>query len=225
MMYTKRIVCLANSRKTSGRCLAGKEINANQFGAWVRPVSDRPTRELSEEDRRYKNGQDPKLLDIIRVPLTMPEPHSFQTENHLIDDNYYWVKEGTASVSDLRTALDPNVAPLWNDTSSSYNGEHDRVSEEVAATLGYSLKLIQVQDLTVEVNVEGAEFGNGKRKVRGRFSLGTTSYKLAITDPNIERQYLAGPEGIFNIGNAILCISLGEPYGGFAYKLIAAVII
>lgn len=44
-----------------------------------------------------------------------------------------------------------------------------------------------------------------------------------MTDPVVERQYLGGENGEFNVGNAILCISLGEPYRGFTYKLIAGV--
>jgi hypothetical protein len=37
----KRIVCLANSRKMSGRCLAGRELINGLPGGWVRPVSAR----------------------------------------------------------------------------------------------------------------------------------------------------------------------------------------
>lgn len=35
----KRILCLANSRKLSGRCVAGREIANPRLGPWVRPVS------------------------------------------------------------------------------------------------------------------------------------------------------------------------------------------
>ena len=78
-------------------------------------------------------------------------------------------------------------------------------------------------DLKIAVAVEGAEFGNAKRKVRGRFTFNGAQYWLAVTDPAVERKYLAGKDGEFKVGNAILCISLGEPYGGHAYKLIAGV--
>jgi len=60
MTYTKTILCLANSRKTSGRCIAGKEWNNGNPGSWFRPVSSRATHEISEEERRFQSGQDPK---------------------------------------------------------------------------------------------------------------------------------------------------------------------
>ena len=50
-------------------------------------------------------------------------------------------------------------------------------------------------------------------------------YRLAVTDPIVESKYLAGNDGTYDVGNAILCISLGEPYKGYAYKLIAGVIV
>ena len=59
MNYMKRIICLANSRKMSGRCVAGFEIGADRIGEWIRPVSDRPSEEISLADRRFKDGSDP----------------------------------------------------------------------------------------------------------------------------------------------------------------------
>jgi len=93
--YTKDIVCLANSRKPpSGRCIAGKEMLKTGYGYWIRPVSERPSAEVSEEERRYEDGRDPRVLDIIAVPMKGPAPSLHQVENHIIDANYYWTKIG-----------------------------------------------------------------------------------------------------------------------------------
>jgi hypothetical protein len=77
MATVKCIVCLSNSRKLNGRCLAGKEISGNGSGTWIRPVGDREHGEVSEYERQYEDGSDPQLLDIINVPLLDPQPKDF----------------------------------------------------------------------------------------------------------------------------------------------------
>ncbi len=221
--YTKTIICLANSRRIAGRSVAGKELADGKIGAWIRPVSGRPAGELFDEDRHFQDGQDHKLLDVITIPMIGARPCGYQTENHLIDAGCYWTKEGEATWSDLQAALDTVTGPLWDNSSSSYNGLHDRVEETVANNLGGSLRLIEVMDLTIAVAVEGAKIGNAHRKVRGRFTLNGAPYLLAVTDPVIERKYLAGPDGDSKLGRAVICISLREPYRGYAYKLVAGV--
>jgi hypothetical protein len=104
MAYTKSFVCLANSRKNSGRCIAGIEMIGNEVGEWVRPISSRRTEELSIDERRYENGQDVQLLDLVEVVFKEPRPHACQVENHLIDDEYSWARRGTVAASTLLPA-------------------------------------------------------------------------------------------------------------------------
>ena len=70
--YTKTILCLANSRKLGGRCVAGREIGENGVGQWIRPVSNHGHGEVSEADRRFENGVDPMVLDIVEIPMLRP---------------------------------------------------------------------------------------------------------------------------------------------------------
>ncbi|MDN5507344.1 MAG: hypothetical protein L0H10_26535, partial [Comamonas sp.] len=75
MSYSKVIVCLANSRKPSGRCIAGKEYFLNEkneffIGGWIRPVSQRESREISENERIYNNGITAQNLDVIKIKFT-----------------------------------------------------------------------------------------------------------------------------------------------------------
>ena len=220
----KKIVCLANSRKHSGRCIAGKEISVNEkVGQWVRPVSARVSREVSEEERNYENGSSPKVLDIIKIEVIGASPQLYQSENYVLDDQVYWIKEGSFNWADLAELADQPV-PLWTNGDSSYNGINDRVRVNIAATLKNSLLLIKPDDLTLRTVTEGAFFGNPKRRVRADFSHLGTRYSLIVTDPETERALLAKPNADCKLKDAYLCISLGEPHtDNYCYKLVATV--
>lgn len=82
-----------------------------------------------------------------------------------------------------------------------------------------------MKDLKVTVGIEGAEFGNARRKVRGEFTLHGIPYRLSITDPTVEREYYQKSNGSYPVGHAILCLSLGEAHRGYAYKLVAGLIL
>jgi hypothetical protein len=163
--YVKRIVCLANSRKHSGRCIAGKEVLDGAYGGWIRPVSARPSAELSEEERRYSDGDDPQVLDIVGIPMLAPAPLLHQTENHMIDADYYWTKISRLPWTGLRQLVD-EPETLWSNADSSYYGRNDRVTIDVAGRTTNSLVLIRPQALSIVVREEGAAFGNPRRRVR-----------------------------------------------------------
>lgn len=221
MKYIKTIVCFANSRKTAGRCIAGKEWQNGKPGKWVRPVSTRPTHEISEEERRYEDGRDLQLLDILHVPCDSHQPIPHQCENHVIDPSYYWAKQGKLSWEDIQDWLDtPNT--LWGLGQGSYAGLNNRVA--IGQEDGTSLYLISVEHLRLLVGRKAPEYPDSKRAVRGEFVYQGTTYRMDVTDPVVERNYLPLVDGQYDIHRPVLCISLGDPYQGYFYKLIAAVL-
>jgi hypothetical protein len=205
----------------SGRCVAGKTVEKEGYGEWIRPVSDRLGQEISEEERRYENGDDPQLLEVIEIPFLHACPHDFQSENHLIDATYYWQKVGRVEWDELQGAVDP-VSALWNNGYSSYNGLNDRVPVAEAEKLTSSLVLIRPVAIKLVVGVEGAQYR--KRRVRAQFQLNRQEYWLSVTDPKVERTFLKRGDGDYELGETLLCVSLGEPYEGYTYKLVAALI-
>lgn len=220
----KRVVCLANSRKHSGRCIAGKELRSDGGArSWVRPVSDRPSEEVSERERQYQDGGDPKVLDVIDIPLKSPVPKAYQSENWLLDPDHYWTLVGQAKWKDLELIAD-NPDVLWLNTSSTYSGLYDRVSETDASGLDRSLYLLHVDKLKIRVFAPGAAFDNPKRRVQADFEHRGVKYQLWVTDPHIEREYLGKADGDYEVGECFLTVSLGEPHNGDCYKLVAAVI-
>jgi hypothetical protein len=185
---------------------------------------------LSHTDRQFSGGVEPALLDVIDIDMLSKASHAYQPENHTIDERAYWRRVRQATFSEAMSAVDPRQADLWGTSfGSSYSGTNDRVPVANAASFNYSLRLIQVDDLRIQVSAEGTAFGNMKRRLRGHFTYSHHHYALSITDPLVEAQYLAGQDGSFNVGNALLCVSLGEPHQtqgqSYAYKLIASVIL
>jgi hypothetical protein len=224
MAEWKGIVCLANSRKYSGRCIAGKEVVGQGYGTWIRPVSMRPSAELSEDERRYENGVYPEVFDIIKIPVIGASPHLYQSENYVIDAKYYWNKVGEIACSDVKRLVDKPV-PLWTNGDSTFYGHNDRVKVDDASKLDNSLMLIEPKELAIRVAVEGADFGNPRRRLRARFWHAGTHYSLIVTDPLAEKALLAKPDADHKLDDKYLCISLGEPHtDGWCYKLVAAVI-
>jgi len=223
-MYTKTFVCLANSRKTAGRCIAGKEVFPNgSFGPWVRPVSSRPTHELSERERMFIHRADLRLLDVVEVPLKSPLPLQHQTENHLIEDRPTWVRRGLCSFQQIRNAVDV-VDSLWGIGSSSRYGLNDRVSAAVARQFDYSLLLVNPQAFCLEVSLERTEFAE-RHRVRASFTFRGDVYKFPVTDPIMEQHYLSQPLGDYELGPVLLCVSLGTPHtDGLCYKFCAGII-
>lgn len=223
MPAVKRIVCLANSRKNTGRCIAGKELVNDEAAGWVRPVSERPSQEVSEEERQYPDGSDPRVLDLFELPLMEPRPKAFQTENWLLDPLAYWRPLGRATWTQI-IAMTDRPAALWLNTSSTYSGKNDRVAQADAEALRSSLYLLHLPRLTLRVFAPGVDFGNAKRRVLAAFIFSGAAYQVWVTDPVIERDYLAKDDGTYEVGESCVTVSLGEASGGFCYKLVAAII-
>jgi hypothetical protein len=224
MNYKKKIVCLANSRKPGGRCVAGKEVLEDCYGVWVRPVSVRTTAEISIEEQQYENGNEPKLLDIIDIPMIAAVPRVHQTENHMIDAEVYWTKEGEVAWEDVNALLD-TPASLWGNGDSTYHGRNDRMSQTAASAFQNSLWLIEPTNVVMRVLTPGAAFGNPKRRVRAEFTYKGVQYDLMVTDPVAEKVFLARPNGNYPLQDVLFCTSLAEAHtDGYCYKLVAAVI-
>jgi hypothetical protein len=219
-MFTKKIICLANSRKINGRCVAGKEyLGHNKFGNWIRPVSARPKGELSSQKISYERGSNPKLLDIVTIPLQKRSPQTYQVENILIESGRKWVKVKELDKNDLIKMLD-DVPTLWLNGWHSSHGMNDRIPQKIAEQqIKSSLLLVRPDSFRIHVEQER----KGK-KARARFKYKGVEYGLVITDP-IEDLYKKKSTGGYKIsGKVVLCVSLGEPFEGWCYKLVAGVI-
>lgn len=139
--------------------------------------------------------------------------------------NYYWQKVGSFAWSELRGIADSGGA-LWRNGhhTRTSSGRNDRIPLSEARLEDHSLKLIHVDAMDLCVFAPGSAFGNAKRRVQAQFRFSDTDYHLWVTDPRIARDYLARADGEYPFGACCLTVSLGEPYRGYCYKLVAAVL-
>jgi hypothetical protein len=77
-------------------------------------------------------------------------------------------------------------------------------------SIDQSLYLVQTDNLNLFTNDEG--------KRRASFNYNGYQYDLAVTDPKFDEILREQCEV-----NGILCISLGEEYQGYCYKLVATI--
>jgi len=114
-----------------------------------------------------------------------------------------------------------NPDTLWINGYHGNYGINDKIPQERAESISSSLVLIEPENFIVTVQEE-----SGIKKVRGKFDFKGIAYKLAITDPGIENQYLAKSSGQYPIYEKPLyiTISVGEPFNDYHYKLIAGVV-
>jgi hypothetical protein len=223
MRYIKRIVCFANSLKNSGRCVAGREVTAEGYGSWIRPVSARPTGELSLVECRYEDESSTKLLDIVDVHLSKPAPLHHQTENHVIDRARYWTKAGELGWTELEKLVE-RPDSLWPNGEHTRHGVNDCVSGQLARMLTSSLVLIRPESVAIRVGMEGAsEF---PRKTRALFKYAGVDYSLKVTDPVAEEPFQMQGDGEYPLDDVYFCVSLTEPWerDGRCYKIVAGIV-
>ncbi len=210
-------ICLANSKKYSGRCIAGVEIGRTVWGyalvcegnrpRWVRPVS-------AQEHGQIESGlvERIRLLDLVEIETLALVPQGYQSEN---------ISFVPASLRVVDHICHPHLLE-----EAAYTGRYlfDNVGKAVPAEqaqfLDHSLLLVQPQDLSIH-SVTSAR---GEEQLRAAFAFAGRPQDLPITDIGfIERYHTQGCPP-FRPGRTFLTISLGLEHQGWHYKLVAGVI-
>jgi hypothetical protein len=217
------ILCLANSYKHRGKCVAGLRVDG---GGWIRPVARTTHGELYPVHYILDDGSCPQLYDLIRISFEGPTPLPHQPENWLIgSEPWQLVSRGLhkefAPLLKAQLHSHPN---LFGDSSSRIS--FDRFAGEPALS---SLALIQPLKLSWVVN----RTPENAHKARALFELGGTRYSLPVTDPTWIDKFRALPLGARPAeacaadpaSTILLTISLGEPWeDGYCYKLASAIV-
>lgn len=212
-MLTK-FVCLANSYKEGGRCLAGVQLDGdnnpviiNRRPKWVRPICHTPHQEIPAI-----LVKDVHVLDVLQVDVTELPPPSYQSENAFFDAGSIQVlgqfrKEEVASLCDIRPLI--------------FGGKGKAVSEERIELLGYSLMMVNTREFEV---IDRVYDDSGVPQTRLVFTYNLNTYDLPITDPLFLHQYKLNPEILDDVDQLYLTLSLGVNWNHWYYKLVGCVI-
>src|SRR3989304_6086843 len=91
-----RMICLANSRRDGGRCVAGIDVDS---GRWIRPIP--PKGGAIPEEKTFLNGKLIAPLDVIELQLDEPNYATrFQCENRHLQ-NWNWRMAGKVNAPDI----------------------------------------------------------------------------------------------------------------------------
>lgn len=215
-MPTVDLICLANSYKHDHRCIAGLRTDGR---GWLRPVTEREHGELEYRHYRLPDQSEPRLLDVIRVGLSNPHPLPHQPENWRVDGSAWELIERPARGECARIVVGSvSEEPLLFGTS----GKSVSCVRFELLPAKESLVLIEPSDiqwLTLD-------------KARVLFRLEDVYYNLPLTDPMYVGRlkklatgsHQSAALGIPENRTILFTISLGEPFDGICYKLVAAVI-
>jgi hypothetical protein len=214
------LVCLANSIKYGGRCLAGIELTCedgrqiiarhpNGAARWLRPISRAEHGELS-----VKETAEIKLLDLVEIEITEFCPTAAHRENV----RYASLKKIGQYRDDLAALCDAIHPTIFFD--------HERsLATENFHALDYSLMLVKPERWRFSREV--ADYPWERPKFRVEFLYQKFTYKFPLTDPifcdSLKRQTV-DTLSQWRQGEAYFTLSLSEEFNGRHYKLAAGIL-
>jgi len=219
----KTIVCLANSYKHGGRCVAGVCV---EDGSWVRLRGKAEDGALEPAEYLLDDGSEARLLDAIEVELHYALPSDWHPEDWVIAQVPWRLADRPVGKEQWE-----KLAACRSDAKAKaiLRDHRDRVAawELKYRPMQASLALVRPKEIWWWVRPAGAT-----RKYRAVFRRGDVSYDFAVTDPRwLERLNLL-PPGIYPHATFVdegtetwLTVSLSEAFFGWHYKLVAGVIV
>jgi hypothetical protein len=204
-------LCLANSYRRGGRCVAGINLAT---GEWVRPVHSSNHGALPAEWTQVGHDRHELLpFEVVELILEKPVPISGQPENWLLNEpGSPWKLVEQWSSEQKRSWLATNVS-----TSDYLLGTpHDKVSDDVVLRhpARPSLEVIVVKDPEFRVT---SRPGGTRPQHRVTISRHKATYDLPITDTRFSKIAHEAASWMF-------CISLTAPNPGIEnnhFKVVA----
>jgi len=212
-------ICLANSLKRGGRCIAGVEVTLDDerhwsvvrkrdgSPKWIRPIDK--TTEFGEI--MIGEAQTIPLLSVVRLTDVVPIPQ----QAHQEDVHYSMMStigRVSASASVLKQFVD-NTHPVV------FYGTDRAIDIPTYAAADHSLMFVHA--VTAEI---ASEIKEDKTRYRMLLGYNGVAYDLSVTDPDYIDALNSGRVCAGILSDVYVTLSLGLVYEERHHKLVAAVV-
>ena len=216
------LVVTAIARWADGRSILGfGELLPGATG-FVRLVAPTPSGILYPQHYLLDGWEEPRLFDLIRVEAPWADSRSGQPETRIIDDTAWRLLERPASRPSL-IRLDrrpPDAGPLLGGPGRA-----------VRASAGPSSSLACIEPAAPLAVCEW-DSARERYRTRLRFLHHGASYDLPLTDERVSAALRRQGEGVHPLDRLgcraphglRLLVTLGEPFHGWRYKLVAGIL-
>lgn len=213
-------VCLANSLKRGGRCIAGVEVTIDDernwavvrkpdgSPRWIRPID--ATTEFGEI--RIGEAQHIPLLSVVKLEGVIPIPCQSHTE-----DVHYSLMRVVGKVTGADAVLSQFVDSVHQ---VLFYGTDRAIDIPTYAAGDHSLMFIPVSDAEIVADVR-----EDKTRYRMLFDYHGIVYDLSVTDPYYIEALNTGQVKVGKQPVLYVTLSLGLVYEERHHKLIAGVIV
>ena len=215
----KYFICLANSYKHGGRCIAGIEVVPQSDSnlvivrhddgrpKWIRPVSMSANGEISNH-----LAESFKIFSLVKLTEVEPCPDKAHTEDVHCSRMEICPIELSPSNAFLNQLLDTRHQAVFY-----YRGK--AIPAKIIDRLDYSLMLIHPENACAYCDEE-----RENSKYRMKFTYFGSNYDFPITDPVFLEQFKKNPDDFSDLKGVYLVLSLGMEFEGFHFKLVATVL-
>jgi len=211
-----KLLCLANSYKEGGKCLAGIQLDAqNRPLLWYdRPRWIRPICETTFGQVPNYLCAEAMILDIIEIDNAEVSETGYQPENTTFD------KDSIRIVGKLeRDILDEIcdnkiITKIFGNTGNA-------ITKEAIDEVGYSLMFLKINRFQIrEKNREHHK----RPQLRFNFMYRGQWYNFPITDPDFLLKYALNNKLLDGISSVHVVLSISVPFNDAYYKLVGTII-
>lgn len=215
----KYFICLANSYKHGGRCIAGIEVVPQADGSldivrhddgrprWIRPVSMSANGEIPNH-----LAESFKIFSLVKLTDVEPCPDNAHTEDVHCTRMEICPFELSPTKDFLNQLIDTQHQVVFYFRGKS-------IPTTIIDRLDYSLMLIHPDNACAYCDEE-----RENSKYRMKFTYNGSNYDFPITDPVFLEQFKKSPDSYADLDGVYLVLSLGIAFEGFHYKLVATVL-